>query len=108
MQPRTIVIGIREEHAADVPGDLLAEWDIVFHPATAAGATHGDVVARRAFRRSRFSMASVLGGDSHPVILIARDVPFVNACDVWRRVMLSVERGGTLSDVLMESDAADR
>lgn len=111
-RPESIVSGIQEEDSRAVTGDLLAEWDILFHPetspATTAQSAIGDVLARRTVRRARHSRTSILDGDSHPVILLATDVPVTEAAQVWRRVMLTAERGGTLSDVLFQADSARR
>ncbi|GAB86043.1 hypothetical protein GORBP_068_01080 [Gordonia rubripertincta NBRC 101908] len=91
-----------------MPGDLLAEWDVQFHPATSADTNDtsevvGDVLACRTLRRDRHSRTAVLEADSHPVILLATDVLKVRAGDVWEKVMRTVEGGGTLSDVLFEN-----
>ncbi|GAB90922.1 hypothetical protein GORHZ_119_00500 [Gordonia rhizosphera NBRC 16068] len=109
-RPQIIVRGIQEEDSRQVPGDLLAEWDILFHPATdnSSPEVRGDVVARRTVRRARHSRTSILEGDSHPVILLATDVPATAAGDVWSQVLRSAERGGTLSDVLMEHQRSQR
>ncbi len=97
---------IQEEDARHIPGDLLAEWDVLFHAGTNATADHsvGDLLARRTVRRARHSRTSILDGDSHPVILLATDIPRSAAADVWQRVILAAEHGGTLSDVLLEAD----
>lgn len=107
-RPQTIVSGIQEQDSRDVPGDLLAEWDVQFHPATSADTNDangvvGDVLACRTLRRARHSRTEVLDADSHPVILLATDVLKVRAGDVWEKVTSTVEGGGTLSDVLFEN-----
>ncbi|WLP90273.1 hypothetical protein [Gordonia sp. NB41Y] len=107
-RPEIIVSSIQEEDARHVPGDLLAEWDILFHADTTTEHSIGDLVARRTVRRARHSRTSVLDGDSHPIILLATDIPRSAAADVWQRVFLAAERGGTLSDVLLEADTTRR
>ena len=102
---QSVVAGIQEEDSRDVPGDLLAEWDLLFHPSTKShqDPVLGDLIARRTLRRERHSRTSLLDGDSHPVILLATDVPATEAGAIWQRVLCAVERGGTLSDVLLEA-----
>ncbi|MEY1673412.1 hypothetical protein AB4Z55_04460 [Gordonia sp. ABKF26] len=109
-QPDLVVAGIQEEDSRQVAGDTLAEWDVWFARATAPtpGRPVGDVLARRAVRRARHSRTTTVDDDSHPVILLATDVPKSYAEQVWQRVILAAERGGTLSDVLMEADSARR
>ncbi|GAC54099.1 hypothetical protein HGA01_04110 [Gordonia amicalis] len=104
-RPQTIVSGIQEQDPRDVPGDILAEWDVQFHAATRADPNEviGDVLACRVLRRARHSRTTVLDPDSHPVILLADDVPRDHAGDVWEKVMRTVQGGGTLSDVLFEN-----
>ncbi|AFR51102.1 hypothetical protein [Gordonia sp. KTR9] len=108
--PDIVVSGIQEEDSRRVPGDTLAEWDVWFAPATAAtpGRPVGDVLARRNVRRSRHSRTATVDDDSHPVILLATDVHRSFAEEIWQRVILAAERGGTLSDVLIEADSARR
>lgn len=105
-RPQSIVAGIQEEDSRTVPGDVLAEWDIGFHSNTDTDQSRGDVIARRTVRRARHSRTTVIDADSHPVILLAIDIPMAQAGDVWQRVLSSTERGGTLSDVLIETDSA--
>jgi hypothetical protein len=104
--PKSIVAGIQEQDARFVLSDLLAEWDILFYPA--AGSTHlnvrGDVLARRTVRRARHSRTEVVDSDTHPVILLATDVPHREIDEIWRRVLHSVDLSGTLTDVLIEAD----
>lgn len=104
--PQDIVTGIQEEDTDSVPGDLLAEWDVLFCPGTADPADHvlGDVIARRARRRNRFSRTSVLPGDSHPVILLAADIPVGEARQLWRRTLRAAEHDVTLADILTETE----
>ncbi|AZG47464.1 hypothetical protein [Gordonia insulae] len=103
-KPRAVVTGIQEQDATQVSGDVLAEWDILFH-GEIEGATIpavGDVLAYRTVRRARHSRTTSVEGDAHPVVLLAEDVPFADAESVWRRVLESADLGGTLSDVLAE------
>ncbi|GAA3966452.1 hypothetical protein [Gordonia caeni] len=105
-RPQDIVTGIQEDDTDSVPGDLLAEWDVLFYPRTAdpAERLRGDVIARRVRRRDRHSRTSVLAGDSHPVILLATDIPLEEARQVWRRTLHSAEHDVTLSDIMTETE----
>ncbi|WP_353886150.1 hypothetical protein [uncultured Gordonia sp.] len=42
------------------------------------------------------------------MILLATDVPRSEIGAIWRKVLHSVESGGTLSDVLVEADKPHR
>lgn len=105
-RPQGIVTGIQEEDSRSVPGDLLAEWDILFYPRTTDPAERvlGDVVARRALRRARHSRTSVKDSDSHPVILLAADVPITEARERWQQILRTAEHGVTLADVLLDTE----
>ncbi|MFW0791901.1 hypothetical protein [Gordonia sp. CPCC 205333] len=97
--------GIQEEDSRSVPGDLLAEWDVLFH--SRIGGEHpavGDLLARRRLRRARHSRTSILAEDSHPVVLLDTDIAEADAIMVWRQVTHAAEGGGTLSDVLLASN----
>lgn len=47
-RPQTIVSGIQEQDPRDVPGDILAEWDVQFHAATRADPNESSVMSSRA------------------------------------------------------------
>ena len=106
----SIVAGIQEQDARFVLVDLLAEWDLLFYPAAdnKQPDVRGDVLARRTVRRARHSRTEVVDSDTHPVILLATDVPRSEISAIWRKVLHSVESGGTLSDVLVEADKPHR
>ncbi|WOC14560.1 hypothetical protein [Gordonia sp. MP11Mi] len=114
--PQSVVTGIQEEDALSVPGDVLAEWDVLFYPVIGARAVSsatgedgagedpaGDVLAHRTLRRARHSRTSLVDDDSHPVVLLAADVPIADAEHAWQRVVSKADHDGTLSDLLIES-----